>query len=387
MNTQESPALATTFVGFEEIAAQEVKELIGKKCTTKKGVVFFSASQEELAQLCYKAQSLRRVLSLLLIFSSDASLKTLKDACTSILKKEEVSFLTKHRFRVECERQGSHQFTSHEAAAAIGALFLEKNKEAIVDLDDPEYIFYCCIRNRECFLGIDFSGFDLTKREYRIYGQSNILNAAFAYCSVRYAGYIGAQTLLDPCCGVGLIPLEAALYAAHVSPRFHQKDQFQFHHFLSLDFQSIDKEILKKKKNNVTLFGYDVLLRNIEAARKHAKLAGVSKDITFSRGDIEWIDTKFDEKSVDIIVTQPPVEGKAIPEKSMEKFYKEFFYQSEFILKDSGKIVLLCQKTGCLKKILDCFTIVNEHIAWQGEQQFIIVTLQKRNQRQRFHDC
>lgn len=377
MKAKEYQAVATTFIGFEEIAAKEVKELIGKKATAKKATVYFSATQEELAKLCYTTQSLRRVLQLIGTFSTNASLTTLKEACTTVLKKTDMTFLNGRRFRVECERHGEQQFTSNDAAATIGAVILEENNEAIVDLDDPEYIIYCTIYDTECILGIDFSGFDLTKREYKIYAQSNILNAAFAYCAVRYAGYTGKEKLVDPVCGVGLIPVEAALYETHISVRMHQKDEFQFRHFLSIDLNTLDKEPVKNKGESITLFGYDVMLRNIEAAKKHAKLAGVSKEVTFARGDVEWIDTKCDEKSVDIIVTQPPVEGRAITEKTMEKFYKEFFYQVEFILKDNGKMILLCQKTGCLKQVLEYFTIVEEHTAWQGEQAFILVTLKK----------
>ncbi len=376
LKSPSSPAVALTFRGFEVIAALEVKEILGKKATPQKEYVTFSATDLELAELCYKTQTARRVLRLFGIFFF-TSLDSLLASATALLEKADLSLLSGKTFRVECERYGNHSFSSQEAASALGGVFLKKQPNALVHLKDPDIILYCFIRDDFCILGIDFAGFDLSKREYKIYAQSHMLNAAFAYCAVRYAGYTGKEALVDPVCGVGLLPLEAALFATYMSARFYQKQNFLFHSFLTVDLAQFDKELPRKVLDTISLCGYDVHLRNLEASKKHAKLAGVAKHITFARGDIEWIDTKVDEKSQDIVVSQMPVEGRAVSEKDMLKFYKEFFYQLEFVMKDTGIMVLLCQKTAVLKNALEYFTIVKEHSAWQGEQQFILVTLKK----------
>lgn len=370
------PALALTFRGFEDIAALEVKEILGKKADPATEYVTFSATDLELVELCYKTQAARRVLRLFGTFSF-STLDTLQGSALAILKNADLSLLSEKTFRVECERYGTHSFSSQDVAASLGGIFLKQQPKASVGLHDPDIILYCFIRDDLCILGVDFAGFDLSKREYKIYAQSHMLNAAFAYCAVRYTGYTGKEALVDPVCGVGLLPLEAALFAAHLSPRFYQKQNFLFHRFLTIDLAQFDKEVPKKVLETLSLRGYDVHLRNLEASKKHAKLAGVAKYITFARGDIEWIDTKVDEKSQDIVVAQMPVEGRLVTEKDMLKFYKEFFYQLEFVMKDTATMVLLCQKTGVLKQALEYFTIVKEHIVWQGEQQFILVTLKK----------
>ncbi len=374
--TLASPALTLTFRGFEAIAALEVKEILGKKATCATEYITFPATDTELAELCYKTQAARRVLRLFGTFSF-STFDSLVASTTALLEKADLSLLSGKTFRVECERYGNHSFTSQETAAALGGVFLREQPQTSVGLDDPDIIIYCFIRDDLCILGIDFAGFDLSKREYKIYAQTHMLNAAFAYCAVRYTGYTGKQALVDPLCGVGLLPLEAALFATHMSPRFYQKQNFLFHRFLKIDLGMFDKELPKKVLDTISLRGYDVHLRNLEASKKHAKLAGVAKHITFARGDIEWIDTKVDEKSQDIVVAQMPVEGRAVSEKDMLKLYKEFFYQLEFVMKDTGIMVLLCQKTGVLKNALEYFAIVQEHTAWQGEQQFILVTLKK----------
>lgn len=374
------PAFATTFRGFEQAALQEIQELLGVSATLGTGFLTFCATDLQLAELCYKSQALRSVLRVFGQCSFAETLDSLEREAAQLLKHADLSILTGHTFRVECERSGDHAFTSRDVAALVGKQICALYPALVVDLKNPEITVFCYVQNDICFLGIDFAGCDLTKREYKIYTQANTLNAGFAYCFVRFAGYTGKEILVDPHCGVGLFPIEAALFATKTSPRFYQKDIFAFHKFLSVDLSLFDKNVPIKQAKKISLTGYDVHLRNMEAAKKHAKLCNVQKFVSFARADMEWMDTKVDEKGADIIVCQTPVEGRAFPEKDLEKFYKEFYYQLEFILKDNGKMVLLCQKTGILKKMLDYFVIIDEHLVYQGEQEFTIVTMKKKSQ-------
>ncbi|MFA6888506.1 MAG: THUMP domain-containing protein [Candidatus Woesearchaeota archaeon] len=362
--------LGITFKGFEDIAVLEIKELIKKKATAEKGYILFSATNEQCASVCYKTQSLRKIVQLFGEFSFK-NFEDFKKQCTAL--KVDLSILTKKTFKVDCDREGNHNFTSQEAAAVIGEIFLNQQPKTKVDLSDSDIIVACIIKENLCYVGIDYAGFDLSKREYKIYAQAHMLNAGFAYCALRYAGYSGKEILVDPLCGVGIIPLEAALFTTHISPRFHQKNEFKFHNILKIDLSKYDKPIDEK----LHITGYDANLRNVEAAKRQSKLAGV-KSINFARADVEWIDTKAEEKSVDLVIAQAPVEGRAIPEKDVEKMYKELFYQLEFVMKDKGKMVFICQKTAVLKKALEYFTLVEEHTAWQGEQEYTLITVKKK---------
>lgn len=372
-------ACATTFCGFEDIAVQELQELLGKKAiSVAKGFLLFSATDQELVKLCYKTQSLRTVLRLYSHFSFSSTLASLKSKALFALKKADLSVFAGKKFRAVCDREGIHSFTSQEVAAAYGEIILSLQKNTSVDLTAPELLATCLIRDDACYLCLDFAGFDLSKREYKIYSQPDTLNSSFAYCIVRFSGYTLKERFLDPMCGVGTLLLESALFASKISPRRYQKDAFHFHRFLSVSLDSLDKKLDKNAEKRISITGFDAQLRHVEAAKKMAKLAGVSKYVSFARADVDWLDTKAEKDSVDILVTHPPVEGRAIAEKDMEKLYKEFFYQIEFVMKKTGKVVLVCQKTDALKKALEHFTIISEHTAWQGAQKFVLVTLRKK---------
>lgn len=368
------PALGISFRGFEHIGAQEVTQLLGLKAQGKNGFVFFSATQKQLVQLCYFTQTLRGVQRILFQDSFEGTLSSLKEKFLSLFKKEDFSFLDGKTFKVVCDRSGEHSFGSQDAAAVAGECVLHAQKKTSVSLTNPDYILSLLVQDNTFFFCIDFAGVDLSKREYRIYSQQNALNTAFAANVVLYSGYTPKKIFLDPCCGIGLFCIEAGLHAGHISSRFHQKDMFAFQKFLPTDLSTLD-DISKQK---ISVEGYDVHLRHVEAAKKHAKLAGIAKLVSFARGDIEWIDTKVDEKSVDIICTYVPSESPQYSEKDLEKFFKEFYYQLEFVLKESGKMILVCQKMGVLKRTLEYFSIVEEHTAWQGELQLHILTLKKK---------
>jgi len=79
----------------------------------------------------------------------------------------------------------------------------------------------------------------------------------------------------------------------------------------------------------------------VSAAKKNAKIAGVNKAIQFSRKEISWLDTKFEESSIDRIVSLIPQPSKNISEQQLGKIYHEFFYQCNYILKKNGKICLI----------------------------------------------
>ncbi len=372
-------ACATTFFGFEEIAVQEIKELLGICAITQEGVVLFSATDEELAKLCYLSHGLKRILRLYGYFSF-ANLDDWSSHATKILSTQsrQTAIFATHPFRAVCHRYGSHLFSSQECAAAYGAVILAIEKKANVDLNDPKLLATAIIVQNISYIGIDFAGLDLSRREYKIYSHPATLNAGFAYCAIRFAGYSCNETLLDPLCGVGTIILEASLFAAKISPRFYRKDAFFFHYFMNINLSQFDEEVEKNVLKKISLIGYDQHLRHIESAKKMAKLAGIQKIVSFSRVDLEWLDTKLDENSVDLVVTHPPVHGNSFSEKDMEKLYKEFFYQIAYVLSKKGKIVLLCQKTDVLKRMLGDFIIINEHIAFQGKQEFTLVTLEKK---------
>jgi putative N6-adenine-specific DNA methylase len=348
--------LAITSRGIEDISALEIKELINCPCEIKDSCIIFQAkSFDNLALLCYKAQSVDKILLLLSSFE-----------CKKLNEIEKIS-LSKWKnksFRVSCSRLDC-DLDSQEICSKVGELIKIKK----VDLNNPDTIFHIHIVNNTCYLGIDFSGAELHKREYRIFTHSKALRATIAYSLLRIADIRKKDTILDPFTGSGTIPIEAALYLTEFPVNYYNKDKFAFLKFHDFDFEKI-------KCNNVkpTIYGYDSFLGHIMNAKKNAKIAGVHKLINFSRVEVGWLDTKFEKESIDKIITQPPTSRK-----DMEKIYNELFYQAEFILKKDGKIILISKELDKLTKSAAKykFKLADEISVYSGKAKLKIGVFQR----------
>ena len=363
-------ALAITHKGIEDITSLEINELIKTKTTIKESCVIFEAkSFEEIALVCYKAQSIKKILYLLDSFKI-TSLKDLKNISKSL---EEIKkFVTKNKtFAIRCEHIENDNLEKDEICITTANAL---NLNAKVDLDNPNVIIFVYIYKNNCYLGIDFSGEDLSKREYRIYTHYDALKGTIAYSLLRIADYKKQDTILDPFCGSGTILIEAALFANNFSQNHYSKDKFVFSKFLDIDLERFDS----KKTFNGKIIGYDIELKYIISAKKNAKIAGIEKSITFSRVEIRDLDIKIKQKSIDKIITNPPnLTHKN--QKTIERVYNDFFQQANLILKNNGTITIITRTFDLIKKSAENnkFKILKERKLNIGKEQYEIIVFKK----------
>ncbi len=370
-------ALALTNKGIEDIASLEIKELIGAKAEIiEYGVVFDFNEFKELFLLCYKAQTITKIVFLLDWFSFK------ENPITEFEKRADGLSLKEWRsnsFCAETLRIGEHDFSSVDISKEISKI-IQKRFKAKPDFKNPETTFFVYIIKNFFYFGIDFSGKDLSRRDYRIFLGAEELKPNIAYALLRIAGFKHDETLLDPFCRAGIIPIEAALLALNRPHNYYNKDSFLFlklKKFKDFDFNSffkLEDENVKKIKLKINCISPS--FNHITAAKKNAKIAGVVKNINFSRFDIEWLDTKFKKASVDKIVSMPVQLAKHKDAKQIEKAYKELFHQAKFVLKKGGVVVLVSkQGSEMLKKCAEEheFKLREERKAMQGKEEMKIL--------------
>lgn len=353
-------ALAISYKGMEDITALEIKELLKAKTEIKKSCVLFDIKKlEELALLCYRGQAVNRVLLLLDNFkiSKIEDLKRIGGIDFS-------EWLKDRTFAARCEIVENEELSSKEIEKATG-----DEIEGKVNLDNPDITVFVYIHKNDCYVGIDFGG-DLGKRSYKIFTQRFDLKGTIAYSLVRLAGYKGKGIILDPFCRNGTIAIEAALFGSGLSVNYFNK-KFPFLKFLEIDLGKFDKKIKETK-----IFGFDDQLGYIKSAQKNSKIAGVDKQISFSKLDIGWLDIKFKKDEVNFIVSNAP---RATRYSKPEKEYKEFFHQAKFVLKKTGKIIVCCNKTELLKGYAgeDGFKVVEERDIVHGKEVLKTVMFKK----------
>ncbi|MBI2523323.1 hypothetical protein HYW19_02965 [Candidatus Woesearchaeota archaeon] len=369
-----------THKGMEGIAAIEVKELIGSESKINDGcIVFDIKSYEDLFRLCYKSQSATGVCCLLSEFEHK---DIFDDFGENVVKIKFDEWLGKNvRFRVKCVRNYEDGAAHIETERKLGEIIINDIHKKYgynqrVELEKPEIIVIFFLTKRICYVGIDFAGFDLSKRSYKILQHPSDIKGTIAYSLVRIAGYGKNEALLDVFSGSGTIPIEAALFSSKFPVRYFDKEKFiflKFEKFKELDFKRLfgkfDREISDYKPR---IYNVDLSMKNINYAKKNSKIAGVDKKIRFSRMDAEWLDTKFEKGKIDKIATK-------MPNSNGNGLYNEFFYQAEFILKDKGKIVLIGNKELIEKHSSKYkFEICGQREIFSGKMKYTVFILNKQ---------
>ncbi len=351
-------AFAVTNAGLETIAAVEIGELASAAdVIINDGVITFSLSDvRDFCNLAYRSQSLSRLCYLVCEFDAASSLpvaaKNFKQKLNGFKMSEWIN--DADSFVVECDRSGAHDFNSLDFSTEANRVVSELSGNKKVSFKSPLLRFFCFISGEKGYFGVDVAGFDLSKREYRIFGHASDLKASAAYALVRLSGFTPKSRLLDPFCRSGAIAIEAALFASAFPVTYYRKDSFSFCRlkpFSKVNFEKLFGDCDKKiRKEKLQIFNYSPSISHMASSEKNAKIAGINKLISFSRVDTEWLELKFDTEKLDFIVSFPPFLSKNADESKIRKLYVEFFYQANLILSKKGKIALAAVDAEALKE-------------------------------------
>lgn len=340
-----------SIVGFEDVSKKELENFGCKDIEVKKGFLTFTANNYlKIAEVAYLSRTASRVINLL----GEATIsKTInKTNMTKLIEnvdfKEWISQDTS--FRVECERVGEHEFLSIDIEKLFGGLIIDSAFKKLgfkpkVALDNPDLIIYVDILDDRLVFGIDFCGFDVAKRDYHIFVCKTAIRGNVGASMILYADIADKKVILDTMSSSGTIPIEAALISGNIPHNRYRKEAFVFKKLLPLENEDFEKFFLStekaKKQKNWKIIASDPILANVMSTNKNSKIAEVNEMIETTRIDFDWLDIKIEKNNVDAIITKMQSPSKNNVLKDVEKLYKEFFYQAEYILKKKGKIVCL----------------------------------------------
>ncbi len=301
--------IATCTPGLEDVSIEELADFGLKGKRIGRGIISTNAKMSDVFRLNYCSKSLHKIILML----SSGEFSKLFELCKAAYEIAYSEFIrSEQSFAVRVSRAGKHGFTSIDAEREIGQAVIdsykkEKGRRLKVDLDEPDVLIRCYIRENKFWLGIDTTGESLHKRGYRIYEHPAPLRTSIAHCLVRLVQWQPEESLYDPFCGSGTIPIEAALYANKIPNHWRWKS-FRLWKLAFVDTEEFmeEKERIdaKVKSLKLKLYGSDLFRKHIEGAKRNASNAGVS--INFFQQDIK--DAVFER---DVIVTNPPY-GKRI---------------------------------------------------------------------------
>lgn len=370
----------TAHRGMEDVASMEVNELIASKPSKEDSYITFNIKKhEDLFRLCYMSQSAIGIGFLLAEFGCTDLLRDFRKNIPKIDFSEWLS--EKVSFKVMCTKNSQNELSTPELEKQLGSLIIghireKHNYSQKVDLNNPDIVILVHAAGDKCIVGIDFAGFDLSKRHYNIFAHPASVRGTIAYFLVRLSGFAKKEVFLDPFSGSGMVPIEASFFASNFPVNYYSKEKFAFRNFSmfrDVDFDGFFSKIDKKAgMKGLEILNLDMSMKNISFAKKNAKIAGMEKCISYSRMELEWLDTKFEKGKIMRIATKMP----SSPEP--EKLYNEFFYQAEFILNKKGKVAMI-GKSDLIKKYSKKhnFNIIDERNAYSGKEKHEIFVLEK----------
>lgn len=172
-------------------------------------------------------------------------------------------------------------------------------------------------------VGIDTSGESLHKRGYRQMTSKAPITETLAAALILLTPWKADRILVDPFCGSGTFPIEAAMIAANMAPGMNRE-------FLSEDWKHLiprkcwydamdEANDLVDLSVQTDIQGYDIDGDIIRAARANAKAAGVDELIHFQQRPVSGLSHP---KKYGFLITNPPYGERIEEKKNLPELYK-----------------------------------------------------------------
>lgn len=319
---QEFELIAKTFQGLEEVLAKELTQLGANNVKIGRRMVSFTGDKEMMYRANFALRTAIRILKPIKHFQADTA-DEVYDAVKSI--KWEDYLQPDSSFAVDAvvfsDEFRHSKFVTYRVKDAIVDYFREKtDKRPSVRINNPDLSLNIHIAQNQCTLSLDSSGESLHRRGYRQEAVEAPLNEVLAAGMILMTGWHGECDLIDPMCGSGTIPIEAALIARNIAPGVFRKE-YAFEKWNDFDrelFEKVYDDDSQEREFTHKIYGYDINRHANEIATRNVKAAGLSKDIILQVRPFE----EFTQPAGPaIMITNPPY-GERISTDDLLGLYK-----------------------------------------------------------------
>jgi putative N6-adenine-specific DNA methylase len=316
--------LVKTYQGLEQVLAEELRTLGGTKVEVLHRAVRCEGDKRALYRINYESRTALRVLVPIHTFKAKHENHFYK-------KVQEVNWLDylnlKTTFAVNAVTKS--KYMRHSKYLAL------KTKDAIVDqmrphfdgqrpyIDtiNPDFRFNVHLgKDNVCSLSLDSSGDSLYKRGYRVASVEAPMSEVLAAGLVMLTGWTGETPFVDPMCGSGTIPIEAALIARRIPPQW-KRQRFGFQSWRDFDaklWSEVKSEAQAKvRPAPAPILGFDQDFDAFQAASKNLNNADLRDTVKVLWKKMSKIDHNLQEGT---LVVNPPYDER-LEEADIEDFY------------------------------------------------------------------
>ena len=332
--------IAKTFQGLENVLAEELTQLGANNIQVGRRMVSYTGDKELLYRSNFSLRTAIRVLKPIKHFratSADEVYEAVKAIDWSQYLSNDMTFAVDS---VVYSTEFRHsKFVSYKVKDAIVDQFRERTgNRPNIRVSNPDIQLNMHIAEFDCTLSLDSSGESLHRRGYRQEAVEAPLNEVLAAGIILMTGWRGETDFIDPMCGSGTLPIEAALIARNMAPGLFRQG-YAFEKWPDFDadlFERIYNDDSQEREFNHKVYGYDNNRAAVAIAEHNVKAAGLTGDITIQFQDFKDF-TQPEEKS--LIVTNPPYGERIKPEDLLglykmigSQFKKQFVDNEAWVL-------------------------------------------------------
>ncbi|OIM24788.1 RNA methyltransferase [Oenococcus oeni] len=352
--------IATSGQGIEALVAKELNNL-GYQTRTENGFVRFSGNQRDILKTNIWLRTADRIKILVGEFHTlrfDDLFESVKALPWSELINWDDQFPV-----MEAHSRDSQLFSVPDIQRITKKAIVEALRSQTGHEDLPETGKHVGIDIRidknNVRIMIDTSGESLFKRGYRTEHGGAPLKENFAAALVLLTNWFTDNPFVDPVCGSGTIPIEAALIGKNIAPGINRTFEIEswawFDKKLSQDVRE-EADSLAKYDQPLDISGYDIDGNMIRISKENAKKAGLYNDIAFKQLAVkDWQTDKINGS----LVANPPY-GQRLGEiedarqiyQQMGSIYNQMPTWSKYILTSDEKFEQFYGKKATKKRKL-----------------------------------
>lgn len=325
MNKEIYELIAPCHFGMEAVLKKEILELGYDITAVDNGKVTFAADAEGIC----RANIFLRTTERILLKVSEFKAETFDELFEGIRKIEWERYIPENgRFWVtKASSVSSKLFSPSDIQRIVKKAMVESLKKTYhtnwFSEDGAEYPLRISIRKDVVTVGLDTTGVSLHKRGYRKYTAAAPLTETLAAAILLLSPWKKDRVLVDPFCGSGTIPIEAAMIASNMAPGMNR--EFLSERWGNLipkkEWYEVGQEAMELVEYDaeVTIQGYDLDVEALKMARANAALAGVDKQIHFQQRDILNFRSP---KKYGFVISNPPYGERLSTKDDMELLYR-----------------------------------------------------------------
>lgn len=317
--------IATATFGLEAVVKRELQNLDFKILKSEDGKITYAGDENSIA----KSNLWLRTADRVLIKLGEFKAREFEDLFQGVKAIDWEHFIEEDgNFKVDCSSVKSKLSSVPSCQSVAEKAIISKMQETYgsqrFSKSGAIYTIKVTLLKDMVTVTLDTTGAGLHKRSYRTKAVEAPMKETLASALVQLTFWKEGRLLVDPFCGSGTIPIEAAMIGKNIAPGLDR-------HFVSEDWTFIDKSVWSQERQkayrrmntgaDIRIQASDIDKKAVEIARENALNAGVDDCINFKIMPFSYL---VAEEEQGIMVTNIPYGQRIGEESQLAGIYKEF---------------------------------------------------------------